>query len=115
MSENLEAVLIELAKKFGTTAEHLWAVMVKQAYISAASELLFFILFGGVLLFGAVKIWGAIQAYEEGYYKREAKEMFWIIGGFVGGGFLLVFYCFISSAIQRVANPEFWALQQIIK
>jgi len=40
VSENLSKALAELAQKLGTTSEHLWGVLVRQAFIDGFSSLL---------------------------------------------------------------------------
>ena len=40
MNEELNKQLAELAAKLGTNAEHLWSVLVKQAYIDGISSLM---------------------------------------------------------------------------
>ena len=40
MNDQTVQLLRELAEKFGTTTEHLWGVLIKQAYISGVGDLI---------------------------------------------------------------------------
>ncbi len=44
MDEQIEKLLRELAEKLGTTAEHLWGVLMRQAPISGVIGILVFVL-----------------------------------------------------------------------
>ncbi len=44
MSEKTEQLLRELAQKLGTTAEHLWGVLIKQAYVDSIIGIIVFTL-----------------------------------------------------------------------
>jgi len=48
MNEDTIKLIRDLAEKFGTTSEHLWAVMVRQALISSIGEVVSLALWFGL-------------------------------------------------------------------
>lgn len=125
MNEETSKLIQQLADKLGTTAEHLWAVLCRQAPISATVD--------SVLCIAAVAAaWGAfrlvqrkttrVKTKSESGYERESAEwedepaflawLLWIV--------LAVIACAIivtsaSGIAAGFVNPEYWALKQIIK
>ncbi len=110
MSEKLENALMELAAQLGTTVEHLWGVLVRQAQVE------------GVL---AVLTLTAIGAVGYGLYRLTKK--YWCKTGqgetevlLVGAWVLGVIFAAIPAAFAvhtlatSLVNPEYWALQRIL-
>jgi hypothetical protein len=118
MNENTEKLLRDLAEKFGTTAEHLWGVLIKQAPISAASQLFVMAITGAAAAFLCVvtKRLGAKAAAEDssdiGYFISTTLAA---IAAII---FTIAFFAGLDGlplAISGFFNPEYWALKQIIK
>jgi hypothetical protein len=113
-------LLRDMASKLGTTAEHLWGVLVKQAPIAGASMLSWGIpIIGGWILWG---IWNSriprfIHENHEGQRYAE-DDSIWV--PFVIFSILLGFLTFawlfqLPTIASCFFNPEYWALKQIWK
>lgn len=66
MNEQVLALLTQLAEKLGTTVEHLWSVLVKQAFISTTVNLLIYsllLILGFVLYRTHIKFCGVMPKY----------------------------------------------------
>lgn len=119
MNEQTEKLVRELADKLGTTADHLWGVLIKQAPVSAVTSLL-----GGVAIFALLVYAWRFRA------KKMAAETNKNYGDWAGdspisviSGMLL---CIATFALVLAAagelplvlagffNPEYWALKQIL-
>jgi hypothetical protein len=122
MNDQTIKLLRDLADKLGTTSEHLWGVLVRQAPISAITSLILFVGFCGFLVwsFGFIKNKTTDQIVGEQRTRAEWDSEgvgipAWIIWGLMfvlGVGFSFPI-CY--DAICALFNPEYWALKQIIK
>lgn len=112
MNESTEKLIRELAEKLGTTTEHLWEVMVKQAFYSGVIDLIQYGLLGVAL----------IAYYKVGLVKFKVWEKADFIPGI---GLLLVVGLVLSfvtmfamfsfgDTIIAFVNPEYWALKKIL-
>lgn len=124
MDEKTLQALTTLAEKLGTTAEYLWSVLLKQAPISAATDLVVI----AALVFGVV-MWAKFvqrktakpEVTENDRYPRaewgsnEGIFFAWV-SVFVSALIIAVIagVCF-SSIVAAIFNPEYWALKQILK
>jgi hypothetical protein len=120
MSEDLNKQLAELAHKLGVSVEHLWGVLIKQAYIDGISSLATTLV---CLLLGVV------ITYAFFYLRRKLKktpnhEWTQPVGlllepfGFVILGIVLLFIVIVASdnfywVISDFFNPEFYALRHL--
>jgi len=124
MDEKTLQVLTTLAEKLGTTAEYLWSVLLKQAPISAATDLVVIAasVFGVAMWAKFVQRKTAKPAATENDRHPSAD---WNDEAVVGLAWISVFVswlivaiisgaCF-SSIVDAVFNPEYWALKQILK
>lgn len=121
MNDKTLDLLTSLADKFGTTAEHLWGVLVKQAGITAClcfTESIALIV-ALLWLFHFIKTKttkGAPDNYgrSQAEWDEDGAGIAWCIGGILG---IIMFCCAISdmsTAITAAFNPEYWALKQIL-
>lgn len=119
MSENMEQLLIELAQKLGTTVEHLWGVLVRQAYVEALGDGIIVI---ALTLFG-LWLWRWAARFNErskdDEFTEDEKENY-ELASFLSGVVALVSWTFLifgrlPDLFTKLLNPEFWALQEIIK
>ena len=105
-----ETLLRELAEKLGTTVEHLWGVLVKQAPISAGINIL------------TITVWIIVLIIVGFYMRRKAVQwdkdiapvlwgMFW---AFAAGAFAALCIIF-GETVTALVNPEYWALKEILK
>lgn len=116
MNEQTVKLTEQLALKLGTTSEYLWGVLIKQAFISAITDLVFFVIaiILGVLL---VKIHrylsdsnNRINYHKTGDSITHPMIIFsslWII-------FFLVMLFSWGNIINGFFNPEYWALQKVL-
>lgn len=114
MNEQTQQLIEKLAAKLGTTAEHLWGVLVRQAPISSATEAI------ALAIYATVMVWGyrlvREKTKEDGDWNDNCGSIVlpWIIWG-VGTLILLIVLCFsLSNIVAGFANPEYWALKEIL-
>lgn len=123
MDEKYQQLIEALAAKLGTTAEHLWGVLVKQAPISGAVDLVLCI-----VIAAAAWWWVALvkrkttkppktddDRYPNAEWNDGAAVLSWI-GAVIAVVFALV--CIVCSAqgiVAAFANPEYWALTRLVK
>jgi hypothetical protein len=123
MNDKTIDLLNKLADKFGTTAEHLWGVLVKQAPIQASIEIAFAVLAAGAWVSLVVLVtqkttpperkpdarWG-----ESAEWTDEGAFMAWVAVGVFALVVLLLGYFAVSTGITAIKNPEYWALKQLL-
>ena len=114
----LTPLLEKLAENLGTTTEYLWGILMKQAMISAISDLIFMAIVA-VAGYYAFKAHVYMSGKEEGEYdNRYEDNLALAIGVVVIIG--AVFICSIGaiSSIPNIINgffhPEFWAFDYIM-
>lgn len=117
MNDQTIKLIEQLSVKLGTTAEHLWGVLMRQAPITATLDI-------AVSTIIAFFLWKSFR-----FIYRKTREdcngcADWDeeIGAIIWGAWLaiaiiggLCIYCEVSDALAGLANPEYWALMQIIK
>jgi polyferredoxin len=119
MSDDLNKQLAELANKLGVSVEHLWGVLVKQAYIDGFSSL-------ATTLVCALLC--AVSIYTFLYFRRrfrntpaESPQPFGVLAepfGLVIVGIVLLFIGALACdnlywVISDFLNPEFYALRHL--
>jgi hypothetical protein len=118
MDNKTEALIRELANKFGTTVEHLWGVMIKQAYISSIVDIIqYIIIILAVIAF--IKLHKKFLKPAEDDYSIYEDNDEWLPALMFAFGFALTIIVVISflsigSTITGFINPEYWALDHII-
>ncbi len=111
--KEIAPLLETLAKKLGTTAEYLWAVLVKQAFIASCIDILQYIILGVATYF-------FIKLTKKYWLMGEEKrwDTIWlIIPGIAGVALLLIWivaFIAIQNTITGFINPEYWALNKIL-
>ena len=120
MNDSLQVVLATLATNLGTTAEHLYGVLVKQAYIAAVTDLLFALVYVGFTLFFAfvVRRKTSVPVSGDRYAQAEwtddgaffAHTAVWVLAAI---GVIVVGSC-IHTVTTALMNPEYWALNKIL-
>lgn len=113
MTQETVELIRQLADKLGTTAEHLWAVLIVQAPIYSISILIAIMI---ALVSLAAVICICIKKREEADY-----DIAWVldliillgIGLFLGVGTAAVINA--PLILAGFLNPEYWALKQLIK
>jgi hypothetical protein len=120
MNETTTKLIEQLAEKLGTTVEHLFAVLVRQAPISASVYFAW-----SLTLFVAVVLWIRLVQKKNKEAKSDDCSVWAVDGpayifswaGIVGVGFFMSFSLFssIEDMIIAFANPEYFALIKILQ
>lgn len=111
MNEELTKILDTLAARFGTTATHLWEVMIRQAVTEATAKALLAVVSIAVTVAVIRKTIHAIAAHGP----DDNRSFPWILltMGCAAFTFLPTALNFMDI-VTGFMNPEFWALQQIL-
>ena len=113
MNQETIELLKVLADKLGTTTEHLWGVLLNQAFLSGLSNSAFL----AVILISSVWWWRFALAK----IKKEGKENGYSSSDVWPPVILLIAACGTASTIivyeimTAFLNPEYWALKQILQ
>jgi hypothetical protein len=123
MDDKTLQALTTLAAKLGTTAEYLWGVLLKQAPLTGAIDLLL----TATWVIGAV-MWCRFvvrkttkpKATEDDRYPHadlDAEPAFfaWLSAVLVALLAGLVVSSGLATTMAALLNPEYWALKQILK
>lgn len=119
MNQQLEQALTDLASKLGTTAEHLWSVLVRQAPIDSAINIAVWLLFvaTGIVCWRLFRKTYQKAHIEKDYFHDELVPLMvaYFIGA-LGAGFTVLALAgnYASTTLAGFFNPEYWALKQII-
>lgn len=116
MNKETLDLLQQLAAKLGTTAEHLWAVLIKQAFISACTDFLFYVITVALLWFAIKKTpkWAQIISNTDSDFIEIGGTAAVVVGWVLVGGLVIAALICIPDTIAALANPEYWALKQIL-
>ena len=116
--QELTLFLEKMAEKLGTTTEYLWSILLKQAPIFGYMYFFggFLILILGLLLYRFHKKCKANWDVDKTLYDKD--EWRWSLNIILLIVFLIVSIMWLVNlprAITSFMNPEYWALQEIIK
>jgi hypothetical protein len=118
MNENTTALLEKLATKLGTTSEYLWGVLIRQAAISATTDLIYVILIGclGVAIWKLHKRFLKKDAHGDTVYENnEGLVVTPMLCAAIIFGFAAIWAFFaIGDIFTAYLNPEYWALKEIL-
>lgn len=116
MNKETVDLIKQLADKLGTTAEHLWGVLVKQAPISAGIYLAISL----IVIFIIICIWYCffnrfkIANKNNEYIDLEERAMLFFLSCIP----TVIAVSFLSYTIENTLagffNPEYWALKEIL-
>jgi hypothetical protein len=123
MDEKYRQLIEALASKLGTTAEHLWDVLVRQAPISGAVDLVLC-----VVIVAAVWWWVSLverkttrmtrtedNRYPCAEWGEEAAGLAWVSVVFAVGAALVIIVASAQGIVAAFANREYWALMRLVK
>ncbi len=100
----------DILEKISNFALFGWGVMLKQAMVSGAVNLVFLT----ILVFFAVKIYRAFSEYMENC-SNDDKPMFWVLFGLVYFGLGVPFLYFILiEVLTGFFNPSYWAIAKLL-
>jgi hypothetical protein len=113
MNEQTEKLIRELAEKLGTTVDHLWGVLIRQAYINSLCDLVTLVLAGVLVFFLAI---GQVKLREK-YENSNYEEIYFISRIFLT--IFIIIYIFalfyaLTEIITGFINPEYWALHKLL-
>lgn len=113
-----EALIRDFAKTLGSTASHVYEVLVKQQFVEGVSMVLWIILMPLFILF-IVKFFGFIfekckQNFEKGYDYKESCYFISGISTFIVGLFMFFTLMVAMDGIKRLINPEYYAIEFIV-
>lgn len=106
-AKTVEEILTVLAAKFGTTAAHLWDVLVRQAYVEGALAV-FWVVVSAVAVYIAARGIGR-EAKKE--YSYNDTGLMWASLGIL---FIVVGGINIDVAVTSLGNPEYAALKLVL-
>ena len=123
MNESTEKLIRELADKLGTTAEHLWSVLIMQATISGITNTVIYVVWCALLVWGyrIVKRKNTSipeddnNLFKPAEWDDDLKCVAWAVWLVLVIISFLIFSLSLSTTISCFANPEYWALKQILK
>jgi hypothetical protein len=120
MDSNTETLIRELAAKLGTTVEHLYTVLVKQAFITGVSDIVICSFILVALIFSAFYLFKGIAKAKKNQDEREpyAIPEFIIpviLAVIFGIMFIIAFLANIEDIITCFSNPEYFAVHEILK
>jgi flagellar biosynthesis protein FlhB len=114
--DKIANLLEELANKLGTTMEHLWNILMHQAYIEAFKNIMLIALF---IIAGILTLRYTIK-YNKGKSIEDIDNDFGSIAVIILSIVISVFtiaiiVCFVPETVDAIFNPEYWALNHILK
>lgn len=120
MNEELAKSLSVLSTKLGTSIEHLWEVLKFQAKATAIQHIIVFTILIVALTIGVKKIWPLFKADDDsnGYISRSEefdKKFIKVILIAICVIFGIVAFEGIFDNIVYIINPDYYALQKVIK
>ena len=121
MDDKTTELITRLAEKLGTTAEHLWGVLLHQAPISGTINLVIsiFMVLSTVCLVRFVKgkttkAKTEVKVYPCAEWEDEGAALAW----FLTAVYLLITFGTVTLSITGIVsaffNPEYWALSHIL-
>jgi hypothetical protein len=120
MNEELQKQLASLASKLGTTSEHLWGVLIRQAYIEAISSLCTVVVCL-ILAAAAIYCFVSLQRRYKEVSLQELRLSMWPPPEYIRWfilGVVLFFLLLVASSnfywlISDMFNPEYFALKAL--
>lgn len=123
MNQTTEKLIRELANKLGTTTEHLWGVLIRQAAISGITNLIVVAAWLAIAwwFYSVIKRKTLVppetpeDKYPRAEWDGDSAGIAWGILWLSLAGCAVIFGCTLESVIGSLVNPEYWALKQIVK
>lgn len=119
MNDKTSELLQQLATKLGTTIEHLWAVLIRQAYISAITDLIqdAIIISVVIVAYRLTVKWLSSKgdtSWDDWLDDRIPTLIVAVAGWGILGIFLVALFLCFPETLTKFINPEYWALQQVL-
>jgi len=117
MDKVTEELIRELAQKLGTTAGHLWEVLIRQAIISSIIDIIVI----AAWIFSIILMYKFISGKTTKKHPNEKPEwgeemayLAWIVFVTVFVIILILSGLAISDILSAFINPEYWAFRHLI-
>lgn len=112
MKLDLNQALEQLALAFDTTVDKLYPMLIKQAYITAATEIILATIcwIGVYLLYKATDKWVKKECRRD-WSDAVGGVITIAVVGFVG---IIATICVICDVPTIILNPEYWAIKEIL-
>ena len=119
MDENTRKLLEDLAQTLGTTVDQLKQVLIRQAYISLWSDIVWYVIWLalaalayklGKVIFNAAK-----KDDFESWMSQEAKFCLSVFICCLAASLTVISFTAIEGTITKIVNPEYWALEQVLE
>jgi hypothetical protein len=116
MNEATTKLVEELAAKLGTTAEHLWGVLVRQAPISGVCDALVIVAWIIGLAWALRLVRSKTEKPKTGYaeWGEEGALLAWLVWGITAAFVMIVAGACFADIVASLVNPEYWALKQVM-
>ena len=122
MDDKYRQLIEDMAAKFGTTAEHLWGVLVKQAPISGAVNLALCIVIATAAIWWLKIVIRKTKPVSPGPNKHPGAEWEYdtAVPAYISAAvavILAIAFILMSAngIVTSFLNPEYWALLQLLK
>lgn len=118
MNDKTLAAVEALAKHLNTTAEHLWGVLVAQAQISAIINAVVLLAMWRVIITYLLNLKKLLKLCEEENLRYTDPVWHPIMlygGGILSAALMLYQFAVLRELLTCILNPEYYALQQILK
>jgi hypothetical protein len=120
MDPRTEALIRELADKLGTTGEHLWGVMVRQALISGLTSIVVCVALVTVLYFAVTYFQRKTTPQGDEEYAAwggafdDKRDLFILFLALLGAATAVTVILSAENIATALLNPEYWALKQLL-
>lgn len=116
-NQDLETILKTLSDHFGTTVNHLYSVMLKQAMIDGIEASAGLLLITVAFIITALKLRKAIleNGNEYGNWEFDDNPVLCVTTILLGLGFICMLFMGGTQIIDCFFNPEYYAIHQIFK
>lgn len=116
LDDKITNLLEKLADKLGTTIEHLWNILIHQAYVEAFKNIaiIAFFIIAEILIFKYTIKYNKGKSLED--IDNDFKSIAVIILSIIISVFTIaIIGCLIPETVDAIFNPEYWALTHILK
>lgn len=110
-AQNINQILDALAQRFGTTAAHLWAVLIRQVYVVGIADAVVEVVLLAICV-GAVLVWRALAS--NGDYEGFGMVAAPGVAALAAVFFVIGIFASINDWASML-NPEYGALQLVLQ
>ena len=111
--DRVESSLVALASSLQVPAEHVYEVLVRQAFMEAIAGIALWGAF--VILLGILCLYGLKHGTKDGFEGNVPVIISLAISSVVGIGILMSAMVTGADQLTRLLNPEYYAIQDLLK